>query len=215
MRPSAPILQSRELIVATRNPGKAAELRALLEPLGVFVVDLQTAGIEPDPLEDEIESGATFEENARAKANYFAARAAGRAVLADDSGLCVAALGGAPGVRSRRYAGAVGSDTDVSDANCARLLEELRDVADRRAEFVCAVAFRDGKREVVCVGRTAGRILAAARGTSGFGYDPVFWSDELQLGFGDATRAEKASVSHRTRAFERLAAALGAWRPSP
>lgn len=199
----------RELLVATRNAGKAAELRALLAPFGVRVVDLRDAEIPSTPGEDVIEDGATFEANALAKARYFSAQSDGRPVLADDSGLCVTALGGAPGVRSRRYAGVVGSDAVVSAANAVRLLQALDGVVDRRAEFVCAVAYIEDGRESVYLGRTAGRILTAPLGLNGFGYDPLFWSDDLARGFGEATEAEKARVSHRARAVSMLRPHLG------
>lgn len=199
-----------ELLLATRNRGKVVEFRDLLAPLGVRVLDLRDAGIPPDPAEDAVEDGETFEANALAKARYFAARSAGRPVLADDSGLCVAALGGAPGVRSRRYAGVDGSEQDVSRANSARLLNALAEVSDRRAEFVCALAYVDAGRELVEVGRTAGQILRSARGTHGFGYDPLFWSEDLGRSFGEATEPEKARVSHRGRAVAGLLARLHA-----
>lgn len=198
----------REIVLATRNAGKAAELRALLSPLDATVLSLDDVGIPCTPEEDAVENADTFDANAMAKARYFAARSGGRAVIADDSGLCVAALDGAPGVRSRRYAGAVGTEADVSRANSARLLEALRDVADRRAAFVCAAAYSNGVQTVVAVGQTSGRILERPQGTQGFGYDPLFWSDDLGRGFGEATALEKAQVSHRARAVERLIIAL-------
>lgn len=202
VEPVVPVV--RELVLATRNVGKAAELRALLAPLGARVLSLDDAGIAPDPDEERVEDGATFEENAIAKARYFAARTGGRPVIADDSGLCVTALDGAPGVRSRRWAGATGSEADVSRANSAHLLVALRDVTDRGAAFVCAVAYSDGATEIVARGETTGRILDAPLGTQGFGYDPLFWSDELGRGFGEATRDEKAHVSHRARGVMQL-----------
>ena len=203
-----------ELLVATRNVGKAAELRALLAPVFARVLDLRDAGIPSDPAEDAIEDGATFQENALAKARYFRARSAGRAVLADDSGLCVAALGGAPGVRSRRYAGAVGDEAAVPAANARQLLSALADAHDRRAEFVCAIAYVDDTEAVVTVGRTSGRILDVPQGANGFGYDPLFWSDDLAESFGTASDAAKARVSHRARALAALVARLRE-RPRP
>ena len=198
----------REILVATRNSGKVSEFRTLLAPLRMHVLDLADAGIAAEPAEDLIEDGETFEANALAKARYFWARGDRRPVLADDSGLCVAALGGAPGVRSRRYAGVDGSESTVSRANSARLLAALSGVSDRRAEFVCALAYVGAGEEVVEVGRTAGHILRSPRGTNGFGYDPLFWSDDLQCSFGEASEAEKARVSHRARAVERFVAWL-------
>ncbi|HEY0777526.1 MAG TPA: RdgB/HAM1 family non-canonical purine NTP pyrophosphatase [Gemmatirosa sp.] len=205
----------RDVIVATRNAGKASELRELLAALPFRILSLDDAGIAPEPEEDDVENGTTFTENAVAKARYFAARAGGRAVIADDSGLCVDALGGAPGVRSRRYSGALGSEREVSRANCAHLLEALRGVDGRRAHFACAIAYSADGAEVVGVGRTNGRILDEARGAAGFGYDPLFWSDDLQRSFGEARAADKARVSHRARAVAQLVRALDADAPAP
>lgn len=198
------------LVVATRNPGKLIELRTLLGPAFENVVDLRTAGVDESDEEADLEDGTTFEANAVAKARYFAARTNGLPVLADDSGLCVRALGGAPGVFSRRYAGAVGTDAEVAGANAAKLLSALATVADRGAWFACAVAYVAPGREMVATGRTDGRILDAPRGTEGFGYDPLFWSDELARSFGEASPAEKARVSHRARAVRQLLAGLRA-----
>lgn len=194
----------RELILATRNRGKAAELRALLVPLGMRILDLEEAQIPPTPDEDAIEDGDTFEANALAKARYFAARVGNRSVIADDSGLCVRALGGAPGVRSRRFAGVDGSEAAVTRANSARLLQLLDGRTDRSAEFVCSVAYIQAEREIVCTGRVIGRILEEPVGTHGFGYDPLFWSMELGQSFGAATDDDKARVSHRARAIAAL-----------
>ena len=198
-----------EIVLATRNVGKAAELRTLLAPLSATLVDLDAAGIAPDPAEDAIEDGETFEANALAKARYFAARSGGRPVIADDSGLCVAALGGAPGVRSRRYAGAVGTEAEVSGANSRHLLEAMRSISDRRAAFVCALAYCGTGRELVVLAQSSGQILEQATGVEGFGYDPLFWSDDLQRSFGEASRDEKAQVSHRARAALELMHRLG------
>lgn len=198
----------RGLLVATRNSGKTRELRALLAPLGRPLIDLREAGISAAPEEDAVEDEPTFEGNALAKAHYFARLGNGRPVLADDSGLCVRALGGAPGVHSRRYAGATGDEATVSAANSAKLLRELADVDDRRAEFVCAVAYVDATRELVAVGRTEGRILRQPVGSGGFGYDPLFWSDQLGQTFAEASQEAKGRVSHRARAIVVLRDAL-------
>lgn len=190
--------------MATRNRGKLHEFRDLLAPLGVRLVDLDEAGISPHPDEDSIENADTFEENARAKAHYFARLGGGRPVVADDSGLCVHALGGAPGVRSRRYAGVTGSETVVSTANKQLLLRSMAGVDDRRAEFACAISYVDGATEILSVGRASGRILLSPAGSGGFGYDPLFWSDDLGRSFGEASEQAKAQVSHRARAVETL-----------
>ncbi len=196
------------IIVATRNASKLTELRALLAPINRELVDLEAAGIRYEAEEEGIEDADTFEENALAKARYYHARSGRGAVIADDSGLCVAALGGAPGVRSRRYAGVTGSEAEVSAANSRQLLRALEGELDRRAEFVCAVAYVDSTRSHVAVGRTSGRIMQAPHGTGGFGYDPLFWSDDLGTTFGKAASVDKARVSHRARAARALVAAL-------
>lgn len=217
------------VLVATRNAGKLIELRPMLREAGYEPVDLVSAGIEEEDAEAGVECHSTFEENALAKARYFAARAGGLPVLADDSGLAVDALHGAPGVHSRRWA-MLGGDTegaltDETAANNARLLRELSGVTDRSARFVCAAAWVDGPAgteqgeggggggrkggvlELVRRGEVEGTVLEERRGEGGFGYDPYFYSTELGRGFGEASREEKASVSHRARA---VAALLGA-----
>ena len=184
------------------------ELRELFRGAGVAVVDLEEAGIEPSGEEDELESGETFEENALAKARYFA-RLAGRPVVADDSGLEVEALGGRPGVRSKRWSGRDDlSGTELDDANNVRLMEELIGQPNRRARYVCVAGFVHGDEEVTHRGTTTGLILDHARGTGGFGYDPYFLSDELGITFGEALVEEKERVSHRGRAFRALIDAL-------
>ena len=205
--------RTRELIVATRNPGKAGELRALLAPLGRPLLDLGAPRVAPAAPEGAVECAAPVEGDALAKAPDFSPLGDGRAVIADDSGLCVAALGGAPGVHSRRYAGAVGSGAAVDRANCAKLLAALADASERRAEFVCAVAYVGEGRELVALGRTSGRILGAPRGAGGFGYDPLFLSDDLGHTFAEASEAEKGRVSHRARAVARMVQTLTAGGP--
>lgn len=193
------------VIAATRSPGKLPELLEVLVPLGFEVVDLGRAGIAEHPDEGGLERFDSFEENARAKAMHFFARAAGTAVIADDSGLVVPALGGQPGVRSKRWS----ERTDLSAlaldaANNDKLLAALVGCPDRRASFVSAVAFRAADREIVVRGEVAGEILAVPRGAGGFGYDPYFFSPELGLTLAEASGAEKARVSHRGRALRRL-----------
>lgn len=196
------------LLVATRNEGKRAELVALLAPLGSTILSLDTAGIAESPEEEAIEAHATFEQNALAKARHFHALS-GLPTIADDSGLAVDALGGSPGVRSRRWSGRSDLQGRALDAaNNALLVESLRAVQDRGARFVCAVAFVDEHRELVRRGETEGRIVDEPRGTLGFGYDPHFFSLELQRTFGEASREEKAGVSHRGRALRALRSAL-------
>ncbi len=195
------------VLVATRNRGKLRELRPMLEAAGYLPFDLDSAGISELPEEATVESYLTFEANALAKAHYFAARHPNVAVLADDSGLVVDALGGAPGVHSRRWALLAGEEPrgmDSDEANNARLLRELSRVggSDRSARFVCAAAWVEAGREAVAVGEVPGEILKEPRGSSGFGYDPYFLSTELGKGFGEASLQEKSEVSHRARAVQ-------------
>lgn len=188
------------LVLATANPHKAAEIRALLGT----VPGLELLPRPPEVAEVD-ETGADLLANARLKARALAA-ATGQAAVADDTGLEVAALGGAPGVRSARWAGEGASYAD----NVAKLLEAMAGVADRRARFrtVAVVAWPDG-REVVAEGAVDGVIVAEPRGQAGFGYDPVF-APEGGGGrtFGQTAAGEKQSLSHRGEAFRALAEAL-------
>lgn len=204
------------VVLATRNPGKLRELSALFAEAGIALVDLASAGLaQEDPAEDSLETFETFEENARAKARWFAARLPGEFVVADDSGLAVDALGGAPGVRSKRWSRRGvpdrASGAALDDANNAHLLATLAslDGASSRAAgyvcaAVCAVEYTVGVREWSARGECRGRILDAPRGRGGFGYDPLFFSDDLRCAFGEATPAQKSLVSHRGRAFRAL-----------
>lgn len=199
-----------ELLLATRSAGKLRELRPLFEAHGIRVADLADAGIAESAVEDELEAHDTFEGNALAKAQYFHA-VTGRPTVADDSGLVVDALGGQPGVYSKRWSGR--GDLDglaLDEENNRLLLERLGSVVDRRAHYVCVAAYVDAARALTRRGAVHGRILEAARGANGFGYDPLFFSDELGRTFGEASREEKERVSHRGRAFRALLGALDA-----
>ena len=184
---------TRRLILATANPGKAVEVRAALP--GVTV---ETLADHPS-LSSPVEDGATFIDNARIKA-AAAAQALGVPALADDSGLAVDALGGAPGVISARYA--EGTDED----RYRKLLDELKDIPDeqRTARFVCAMAFvRPGEPAVFTEGHCEGRIRRAPVGEGGFGYDPVFALPDDRT-MAQLTMAEKNAISHRGRALRAL-----------
>ena len=186
------------IVVASGNKGKLREIAAIFR--GHAVISMQEAGFTGD-IE---ETGETFEENARIKARAVS-RALHCTALADDSGLCVDALGGAPGVHSARFCGRHGDDA----ANNALLLQKMRTVPveQRGAYFESCVALctADGL-ELTASGRTYGHILKEAEGEGGFGYDPLFWSDELQKSFGVASAEEKNAVSHRAKALAALAA---------
>jgi XTP/dITP diphosphohydrolase len=201
-----------KLLAATRSRGKQPEFRRVLEPAGVEVVFPDDVGLWESRAEDTLEVAESFEGNARRKAEHFA-RLSGLPTVADDSGLEVFALGGAPGVRSRRWAGATGSGAEVDAANNAELLRRLLGASEarRRARYRCVLVYLPAPGAVprVFEGACGGRILEAPRGDGGFGYDPLFFSDELGRTFGEATAEEKDAVSHRGRALRALAEALG------
>ncbi len=188
------------LVAATHNPGKARELAALLNGRFEVVSALELGLPEPD------EPETTFAGNAMIKARA-AADASGLVAIADDSGLCVAALDGAPGVHSARWAGP-GRDF----AHAMTLVEERladRDSDDLSAWFVCALAVAwPGAATVVVEGRASGALTFPPRGENGFGYDPIFIPDGGRLTFGEMGAAEKDAISHRAAAFAALAAAL-------
>ena len=194
MRP----LQPGRLVLATHNPGKVVELAELLNPHGLDVVSAGTLGLpEPDETED------SFIGNARLKA-LAAATASGLPAIADDSGLCVDALDGAPGIYSARWAGEAKDFT----AAMARVNDELGN-GPRTAHFICAlcVAWPDGHSEVV-EGRVDGTLVWPPRGGNGFGYDPMFLMDGKTLTYGEMRRADKEADNHRARAFLLLEALL-------
>ena len=203
MTPSSPSSPLKRLVVATGNPGKLREFRALLAGLPFEVVAQSELGV---PAAEE--TGATFAANALLKAHH-AASATGEAALADDSGLEVDALGGAPGVFSARYAGAGASDA----ANNEKLLAALGDrpPAARGARYRCALALVAGPDDLeptVVEAAWEGVILDAPRGTGGFGYDPLFWLPEQAATAAQLPAEEKNRLGHRGRAFAALRARL-------
>ena len=194
---------SRRLVLASDNAGKLAELQALLEPLRIEVLPQRLLGVASAP-----EPHPSFLENALAKARH-AAHATGLPALADDSGLCCVALGGAPGVRSARFAGEQASEAQ----NNAALVARLTGVEDRTAHYVCVlVALRTPQdpEPIVAEGRWYGRIVESARGDGGFGYDPHFWLDELGATAAELAPHRKNALSHRAQAMQRLRGALAA-----
>lgn len=188
-----------ELLIATGNAGKVAEMRELLKDLPVDLRGLADFG----QLSEVEETGATFTENAALKARYYA-RNTGLIALADDSGLEVFALGNAPGIYSARYAGANASDAQKTE----KLLRELKATGDaaRRARFVCAMTLAnpDGTILFTTEGICAGCISDAPRGVNGFGYDPVFIPDGYRQTFGELFGEIKHKISHRARAAEKI-----------
>ena len=185
-----------KVIAATKNKGKIKEMQEILSPLDIEIVSQQEMGIEVDAEE----TGDTFEKNALIKARAVA-MICDYPILADDSGICVEALGGAPGVRSARYAG--DDATDIDRIN--KMLGEIGDSENRNAKFVTAVAFifPDG-REITASGEVKGHITHEPHGENGFGYDPIFFSEELGKTFAESSDEEKNSVSHRGRALKNL-----------
>ena len=200
-----------KLLAATRSGGKQREFRRILEPAGLDLVFPDDIGAHETAAEDLLETGETFEANALRKAEHFS-RLTWLPTVADDSGLEVFALGGAPGVRSKRWAAATGSPDRVDEANNAELLRRLAGAPDsrRRARYRCVLVLlrEPGALPEIFEGACSGRILETPVGNAGFGYDPLFWSDELGKTFGEATPGEKDTVSHRGRALRALAEAL-------
>lgn len=213
MSPSTPVNDARRLLLASDNRGKLQELRALVAPLQVHVEAQGALGIAPAE-----EPHGTFLENALAKARH-AARASGWPALADDSGLCCVALGGAPGVRSARFAAdhhAAATHTPAPGltgdaANNAVLLERLAGVADRRAHYCCVVvALRhaDDPEPIVAEGRWHGQIVDIAQGDGGFGYDPYFFLPQLGCTAAQLDASRKNQLSHRAIAMRAVLAQL-------
>jgi XTP/dITP diphosphohydrolase len=214
--PRAPL----RLVLASNNPGKLAELRALFAPLALELVPQPSLG-----LAEAAEPHVTFVENALAKARH-AARASVGAALADDSGLCVDALGGAPGVASAHFASVAHPDGEreaqrkVQDAaNNRLLLQRLGTQTDRRASFVCTlVALRsaDDPQPLIATGRWSGEILAEARGTGGFGYDSLMHIPALDATVAELTREQKNRHSHRAQACAQLLQLMrDSWQLAP
>jgi len=186
-----------QLVLASHNPGKLVELADLLRPQGVSVISAGALGL-PEPVEDAPD----FFGNARIKA-LASAQASGLPAMADDSGFCVAALHGAPGVHSARWAG----DAKDFTAAMARVHREMADAEDRRAWFIAALclAWPDGHTETF-VGRVDGTATWPPRGDKGFGYDPMFIPADRGITFGEMDAADKHAVSHRARAFAQMLA---------
>jgi XTP/dITP diphosphohydrolase len=196
-----------KLVIASGNPGKLREIGALLAPLGIVVVAQGELGIA-----EAEEPHCTFVENALAKARH-ASRLAGLPALADDSGVCVRALGGAPGVHSARYAGGPGAARreEQDRRNNEKLLRELSGVADRGAHYVCVIVLvrhAADPQPLIAEGEWHGEILHEARGDGGFGYDPLFLIPALGRTGAELSAAEKNALSHRGQALSKLAQRL-------
>jgi len=192
----------KRIVLSTRNLHKIKEVEAILsECLGmqVEILSLDDIGLFGDIVED----GKTFEENALIKARA-AYEKSGIPAIADDSGLTVNALGGAPGIYSARYASIDGQDADDNENN-RLLLKNLEGKSDRSASYVCAIAYVGPDGEYTVRGETHGRILEEAHGNGGFGYDPYFFSNDAGAPFGVISAEEKNKYSHRRRALEAMA----------
>ncbi len=188
----------QKLVIASNNPGKLREFEKMLAPLGIEVLTQAQLGIS-----EAEEPHCTFVENALAKARHVS-RESGLPTLADDSGICVEALGGAPGVLSARYAG----DNPKSDQrNNDKLLQDMQGVTDRRAHYYCVlvlVRHADDPQPIIAEGEWHGEIAHEERGDGGFGYDPMFWLPDQNRMSAELTHDEKAQVSHRAKALKVL-----------
>lgn len=194
----------QKLVIASNNPGKLREFQFLLQPLGIEVLTQAQLGIS-----EAEEPHVTFIENALAKARHVS-RLSGLPALADDSGICVEALGGAPGVFSARYAG----DNPKSDArNNEKLLKEMHGVTDRRAHYYCVLVLlhhADDPQPLIAEGEWHGEIAYEERGDGGFGYDPMFWLPGLGKMSSELEREQKHAISHRGKALKVLLEKLNA-----
>jgi XTP/dITP diphosphohydrolase len=191
-----------KILLATTNQGKVREIQDLVRDLPVQFLSLSDVG----PVPDVLENGATFDENAEKKARSIA-DSTGIVTLADDSGLCIDALNGRPGVKSARYAAEAASDAE----KYSRILEEMRNVPDnlRTARFVCVLALAFPRAETILFkGTCEGRITHEPRGSYGFGYDPIFFFEEAGCTFAQMDRQSKNRVSHRGGALREFAAHL-------
>lgn len=200
-----------EIVLATGNKGKIREFEILFSSLPVILKSFETMGIKKPEI---IEYGKTFRENSIIKATETA-KLFNLPAIADDSGLAVKALNGAPGVLSARYAGECADDR----ANNSKLLEDMAGITDRSAQFICAIAVAKPDGDVLTFeGTCAGEILNSEKGASGFGYDPLFWYSPLNKTFAQLSAAEKNKVSHRGKALAALVSDMGSvikWLTSP
>jgi XTP/dITP diphosphohydrolase len=195
------------ILLATSNAGKLRDFAGAAAPFGITIANIPNFSSLPEVVED----GITFEENARKKAESYSLAVPGELILADDSGLEIDALGGAPGVHSARYAARDLQNKDSlaecntnDEANNAKVLNELKDIPEqkRTARFVCVLAVaRDGRTLHTCRGTAQGVILGAPRGHHGFGYDPLFYFPQIGKTFAELSAEEKAQFSHRGAAF--------------
>jgi XTP/dITP diphosphohydrolase len=211
-------VSGRTFLLATRSQGKLAELRVIFSEYQLEVADLNEIRITETDAEDNLEQFETFEENALAKARYFFDLSGGMATFADDSGMCVDALGGEPGVYSKRWSGRLDLPSrDLDAANNAKLVARMAEAKRSQgnaftdaARYVSVAVFKDAEGELVRRGEICGRVLTSPRGAGGFGYDPYFEAPDLGGTFAESAIRNTAHGSHRSRAFRALLTALRA-----
>jgi XTP/dITP diphosphohydrolase len=205
-------------LVATRSAGKLRELNEIFAEFGLAMTDPASLGLPETAAEDELEVFETFEENALAKARYFFELSGGMPTFGDDSGMCVDALGGEPGVFSKRWSGNEKLERGALDAaNNAKLVRRMSEAKARdgeaftdRGQYVSVAAFKDGSGEEMRRGEVEGRVLEVPRGNGGFGYDPYFETPALGGTYAESSIENTAKKSHRARAFRSLLTALRA-----
>jgi len=211
-------VSARRFLLATRSEGKLRELREIFSEFGLEAIDLATLGIPETARENNLEEFETFEENALAKARYFFEQSGGMPTFGDDSGMCVDALNGEPGVYSKRWSGREDLERQELDAaNNAKLVARMRTARAEQGtaftdtgRYISVAAFKDDAGELTRRGEIEGRVLTLPRGTGGFGYDPYFEAPELGGTFAESSIKNTAAGSHRARAFRALLAALRA-----
>jgi XTP/dITP diphosphohydrolase len=211
-------VSGKRFLLATRSEGKLRELREIFSEFGLEAVDLAALGIPEGEKENDLEQFETFEENALAKARHFFEVSGGLPTFGDDSGMCVDALGGEPGVYSKRWSGRDDLEREALDAaNNAKLTSRMRaakaEQGDRFTDsgrYVSVAAFKDRLGERTRRGEIEGRVIESPRGTGGFGYDPYFEAPELGGTFAESSIKNTAAGSHRARAFRALLSALRA-----
>jgi XTP/dITP diphosphohydrolase len=209
---------ARRFLLATRSEGKLRELREIFSEFGLEAVDLATLGIPETARENNLEEFDTFEENALAKARYFFDVSGGMPTFGDDSGMCVDALDGEPGVYSKRWSGREDLErSELDAANNAKLVARMRAARVEQGprftdtgRYISVAAFKDAAGELTRRGEIEGRVLTIPRGTGGFGYDPYFEAPELDGTFAESSIKNTAAGSHRARAFRALLGALRA-----
>jgi XTP/dITP diphosphohydrolase len=211
-------VNARRFLLATRSQGKLRELREIFSEFGLEAVDLATLGIRETTRENNLEEFDTFEENALAKARYFFDLSGGMPTFGDDSGMCVDALNGEPGVYSKRWSGREDLErAELDAANNAKLVARMRAARAEKGphftdagRYISVAAFKDVVGEVMRRGEIEGRVLTIPRGTGGFGYDPYFEAPDLGGTFAESSIKNTAAGSHRARAFRALLGALRA-----